>query len=116
MAPEPTEAKEPNNYRHTLTSSRATVVSCAQNVSDGSGSPLDAIAGPLASGGWECTEADNWIADLRGNCAGIRAAFDEAVIAIDGVIKAEPDEVPEKDWRGLAWNRTWSQRRRLGGL
>ena len=114
MAPEDTEDKtEPNNFRGTLVTAKTTVANCGQNVHSGYGSPLDKIANPLASGGWVCKEADEWIAEMRGQCAGITEAFDEAVSTIQARIGSEPDEVPENDYRGYRWAKHWSMQRNM---
>lgn len=111
MAPEDTEdTTEPNMFRNTLSTAKTTVVSCGETVYAGYGSPLDAIANPLAQGGWVCTEADEWIAELKDQCQGIPEAFDDAVSTITTRIAHEPDRVPENDWRGLTWPRQWRMR------
>lgn len=111
MTPEDTEDKtEPNMYRGTLTSAKTTVTTCGNNVYSGYGSPLDAIANPLANGGWVCTEADTWISELKDQCTGIPEAFDDAATAIATRINSEPDRVPENDWRGYSWPKQWSMR------
>ncbi|GAA3546299.1 hypothetical protein AFL01nite_24800 [Aeromicrobium flavum] len=108
MTPEDTEDKrEPNLFLTTLESAKTTVTSCGTNVYDGYGSPLDAIANPLANGGWVCTEADTWIAEMKEQCAGITEAFDTAVSTISNRIGNEPEKVPENDWRGNNWPRQW---------
>lgn len=112
MAPEDTEEKtEPNLFRNTLESAKTTVSTCGDDVHSGYGSPLDAIANPLANGGWVCTEADTWIAELKDQCAGITDAFDDAIATINARINSEPDEVPEGDYRGNAWPRNWRMQR-----
>lgn len=108
MTPEDTEdTTEPNLFRTTLQSAKSTVTTCGNNVHSGYGSPLDAIANPLANGGWVCTEADSWIAELKDQCTGIPEAFDDAVSTIQARIGSEPDKVPENDWRGNNWPRQW---------
>ncbi|MCD9154982.1 hypothetical protein [Aeromicrobium duanguangcaii] len=111
MTPEETEDKtEPNLFRSTLQSAKTTVATCGDNVHSGYGSPLDAIANPLANGGWVCKEADTWITELKDQCAGINEAFDDAVSTISARIGTEPDKVPENDWRGTNWPRQWRMR------
>lgn len=109
MTPEDTEpVTEPNLYRETLQTAKVTVVGCGDKVHSGYGSPLDAIANPLATGGWVCREADEWIAELRGQCSGIPEAFDDAATTIQSRINSEPRRVPENDWRGYSWPRQWA--------
>ncbi len=100
---------EPNLFRSTLTTAKTTVTTCGDTVYSGYGSPLDAIANPLANGGWVCSEADTWIAELKDQCAGIPEAFDDAATTIQSRINSEPDRVPENDWRGNNWPRSWAQ-------
>jgi len=116
MAPEDTEEKnEPNLYLGTLRQSKTTVTTCGQNVHSGAGSPLDKIANPLANGGWVCKEADEWIAEMKDQCAGINEAFEDAVATIQGRINIEDNEpeVPENDWRGYSWPKQWSMQRNM---
>lgn len=110
MAPGDEEKTEPNNFRHTLVSSKTLVANCGDTVYSGYGSPLDSIATPLGDGGWSCSEADEWITEMTGQCAGITEAFDDAVTTIQQRISSEPDRVPEGDYRGNSWNRSWAQR------
>lgn len=112
MTPEDTEDKtEPNLFRSTLETAKTTVVNCGDNVHSGYGSPLDKIANPLANGGWVCKEADDWITEMKDQCAGITEAFDEAASTIQTRINAEPDRVPENDYRGNNWPRQWRMQR-----
>jgi hypothetical protein len=112
MTPEDTEDKtEPNLFRGTLESAKTTVANCGTTVHSGFGSPLDAIASPLANGGWVCTEADTWVAEMKEQCAGITEAFDDALSTIQTRIGTEPDKVPENDYRGNAWPRQWRMQR-----
>ncbi len=109
---EPVETvTERNEYRDTLVQSRSTVQGCGDAVHGGPGSPLDRIASPLASGGWVCSEADAWTAEMADRCAGITEAFDDAAQQIGQQISSEPTRVPEDDWRGKQWPRTWVHRR-----
>jgi len=111
MTPEDTsDTTEPNLFRNTLTSAKTTVTNCGERVYSGYGSPLDAIADPIATGGWVCDQADEWVAELREQCQGIPEAFDDAVTTIRSRINAEPDRVPENDWRGNNWPRHWAMR------
>ncbi len=113
MTPEGDETvMEPNLYLSTLRSAKTTVIDCGEKVYSGYGSPLDAITTPLATGGWVCKEADEWIADLKGQCSGIMEAFDDAVATIQTAISDQEDEpeVPEGDWRGHRWPRQWAHR------
>lgn len=100
---------EDNYYRNTLVTAKTRVNTCGDNVHSGYGSPLDAIANPLSTGGWVCTEADNWIAEMKDQCSGILEAFDDAATTLQTRINSEPDRVPEGDWRGVAWPRQWAQ-------
>ena len=105
---------EPNNFRTTLVGCRDTLLpDCRDTVHEGQGSPLDVIASPIADGGWECTEADTWVAELRERCKDLLSPFDDAISEVRTRISSEPDEVPEGDWRGLSWNRTWANQRRM---
>lgn len=114
MTPEDTEdTTEPNNFRTTLVTAKTSVSTCGDNVHTGYGSPLDKIANPLAGGGWVCDEADEWITEMRSQCAGIPEAFDEAVSTIQSRINSEPDRVPENDYRGVAWPRQWSMQQNM---
>ena len=114
MAPEDTEDKtEPNYFRNTLVSAKSTVVTCGDNVHSGYGSPLDAIANPLANGGWVCTEANEWIAEMKDQCSGIVEAFDDAATTIQSRVNSEPDRVPENDYRGLSWPKQWSMQQNM---
>lgn len=108
------EKKERNQFRDTLIDSKGTVRTCGDTVYGGLGSPLDAIANPVADGGWVCTEASTWVTEMTGQCAGIVEAFDDAVSTIQQRIGVENGElkVPENDWRGDSWPRQWVVRRR----
>jgi hypothetical protein len=114
VAPQDDAPDEPvtehNFFRDTLQSARSTVRTCGENVYAGHGSPLDAIAEPLSGGGWVCTEADDFVAEMTGQCAGITAAFDDAVADISARLGTEEARVPEHDWRGVSWNRSWAHR------
>lgn len=105
------EKMEHNYYRDTLVSSKSTVRTCGENVYSGLGSPLEAIANPIADGGWVCTEAETWTTEMTGQCSGIVEAFEDAVSHVQSRIGDEPGEVPENTWRGLAWPRSWAYRR-----
>lgn len=108
------DEKEHNYYKDTLASCRDTTIPNAKDaVYDGDGSPLDAISNPISSGGWECTEADNWLTDLGERCKDLLGPFDDAVTEVSGKYSSEPDEVPKDDYRGSNWPRTWSQQRRM---
>jgi hypothetical protein len=106
--------KEPNYFRSTLVGCRDSLIpGCRDAVHEGAGSPLDAIAGPISDGGWECAEADSWVAELRERCADLLTPFDEAISTVGARISGEPDQVPENDWRGYSWSRTWAHQRRM---
>lgn len=105
------DVTERNEFRDTLIGSKGVVEGCGDAVHSGLGSPLDAIATPIASGGWVCTEADAWTDEMTDQCAGIPEAFDDAAQAITQRISSEPHRVPENDWRGKIWPRNWSYRR-----
>ncbi len=108
------EPKETNLYLTTLERCRDTLIpDCRDTVHEGSGSPADAIANPLGDGGWECTEATAWVAELTQHCTGILDAFDDAIDAVRKKAGSEPEKVPAHDWRGNNWPRTWSMEQRM---
>ncbi len=107
-----TEAKEPNMYLKTLNGSKQLINDCSMTVHEGFGSPGGDVAGNIQGGGWECAKADAWVKELTEHCKGIMGAFTDASLAVVVAANKEPDEVPEHDPRGLAWNRSWSIRRR----
>lgn len=115
MAPEDetAEVTEPNEFRSTLAASIATVRDGADAVHAGHGSRLDAITTPIASGGWVCPEADSWTTEMQDRCSGITEAFDDALLLIQQRMSEEPHRVPEDDWRGLGWSRTWARQHHL---
>lgn len=110
MTREDEPVTEHNEYRETLMQSLSTVRGCADAVHRGPGSPLASIATPLADGGWICDEADAWTAEMTEQCAGIREAFDDAAQLLRQSTSGEPPRVPEHDWRGTRWPRTWVHR------
>lgn len=115
MAPEDEseDVTEHNEFRDTLILSRSTVQGCGDAVYGGYGSPLDDIATPIASGGWVCSEADEWTSEMADQCAGITEAFDDAVLHVQQRIGSEPPQVPENDWRGKNWPRSWVHRHNI---
>jgi hypothetical protein len=108
------EPKETNLYLTTLERCRDTLIpDCRDTVHEGSGSPADAIANPLGEGGWECSEATAWVAELTQHCTGILDAFDDAIDVVRKAAGAEPEKVPANDWRGNNWPRNWSMEQRM---
>jgi len=106
--------KEPNLFKGTLETCRDTTIPNARDaVYDGHGSPLDAITGPIADGGWVCTNADEWLGELGERCSDLLGPFDDAVTEVSTRISSEPDKVDENDWRGYAWSRAWSMEQRM---
>lgn len=101
---------ERNEYRDTLVQGRSTVQGCGDSVHSGPGSALEGIASPIATGGWACSEADAWTAEMTDQCAGLDEAFDDAALLLQQRIGGEPARVPEHDWRGKQWPRTWVHR------
>lgn len=112
MAPddESADVTEHNFYRDTLTGSKTTVRDCSDAVHSGAGSPLDAVAQLIATGGWVCSEATSWTAEMADQCSGIPEAFDDAVLLIQQKISGEDLRVPEHDWRGKNWPPSWVHR------
>ena len=105
---------EPNYFKSTLVGCRDTTIpNCRDHVHEGHGSPLDAVATPIGDGGWECTEADTWLSEFRNRCSDLLGPFDDAISEVSARIGTEPDTVPEGDWRGLSWSRSWAQQRRM---
>lgn len=49
--------------------------------------------------GWVCTEADIWTSELAERCQNVRQRFQDAWDDVNAAYAAQPDEVPEDDWR-----------------
>lgn len=95
---------ERNYYQVHLRQAASTVATQRDNVSS---SPLNP-ATPItrhASIGWECSEADDWLDEVRDRCGAIPNAFNDARDLLNETANAQPDEVPENHHHGLAWNR-----------
>jgi len=115
MGDEPagTEEKEPNNYKATLEDCRDSLIPNAIDmVYSGTGDPGKPIADAISGGGWECTAADEWVSDLLQHTNKVMPAFEDALTDVNKEIAGEPDKVPENDYRGDSWSRTWMLQRR----
>ncbi len=106
-------AEETNFYKITLKNCRDTLIPRAMDVVyDGTGDPGKPIADAINAGGWECTQADTWVAEMLQHTGKVMPAFQEAQSTVGTAARAEPDTVPKDDPHGLAWNRTWHIRQR----
>ncbi len=103
--------QENNYFRDTLVTAKGTITESWHTVQPASGTPADAIATPIADGGWVCSEADAWVTELTDKCSGIVSAFFHAHLEVSQRIGQEPEKVEENDPHGNAWQRTWSIRR-----
>lgn len=106
--------EEPNLFLGTLKSCRDTLIPSAKDaVYGGQGDPGSPIASAIQGGGWECTQADNWVAELTAHTKGVMGAFDAAQADVSAAITSErnahggKDTVPEHHPHGLAWSRSW---------
>lgn len=105
---------ELNLYKRLLESCRDTLIpDCRDTVHEGTGSPADAIAGPIGDGGWVCSEADTWVTELTTHCTGITGAFDDAIDVVRSEAAGEPDYVEADNWRGNKWSQTWAWRQQF---
>ncbi len=108
MTPEDTDdPTEPNFYRQTVASAKTTAVGARDAIADTPGPIGNPIANPLAQGGWVCTAADDWIAELHSHLSGVNPAFSDAVTTLQSAYDAESERVPAGDPHGLAWNSFW---------
>jgi hypothetical protein len=108
------EPKEYNLYKSTLENCRDTLLpDCRDTVHTGSGTPADAIANPIAAGGWQCAEADTWTTELTTHCSGILDAFNDAIDVVRKETGRQPEHVPARDWRGNSWPKQWQMERRM---
>jgi hypothetical protein len=104
-------AEEHNHYKSTLLHCKNSTIPTARDaVYHGTGNPADSLLSDLSSGGWACTSATEFANTLRGKTSGIVGAFDDAIATVNTACTAEPDQVPEGDWRGLSWPKQWSMR------
>ena len=114
------EEKETNFYLITVKDCHDSLVPDAIDaVYDGVGDPGKPIADAISGGGWQCTEADKWVAELLQHTSTVMPAFVGALTDVRNEISHEegsfPEgnhEVPKGHPHGLAWNRTWSMMRR----
>lgn len=118
MTDEEAKPQEPNLYRNTLERCHDTLIpDCRDTVHEGTGSPAQPIAGPIGEGGWECSEATAWLAELTEHCTGILDAFDDARDVVRRELGSQdgglPQQVDANDWRGFNWPRTWSMQQRM---
>jgi hypothetical protein len=104
-------ADEYNSYKSTLANCKnSTIPNARDAVYHGTGNPADSLLGDLSSGGWDCASATEFANTLRGKTSGIVGAFDDAISKVTTEWSAEPDRVPEGDWRGNGWSKQWSMR------
>lgn len=114
MTAEEEKPDEPNLYKDTLERCRDTLIpDCRDTVHEGTGSPAQAIAGPIGDGGWECREATEWLTELTEHCNGILDAFNDAIDTVRNEAGSQPERVDANDWRGYKWPRSWSMEQRM---
>jgi hypothetical protein len=104
-------AEEHNHYKSTLAGCKNAIIPNARDaVYHGSGNPADSLLGDLSSGGWACQSATDFANTVRGKTSSILGAFDDAIATVSTAYGAEPDQVPENDWRGNSWPKQWRMR------
>jgi hypothetical protein len=113
--------EETNFFLITLQQCRDTLIPNARDaVYDGRGDPGSSIASAISGGGWECTQATEWVNELLQHTRPVMPAFDDAIGDVSAAISAEraahggKDTVPKGDPHGLAWNRTWHNIQQMG--
>jgi hypothetical protein len=110
--------EETNFYLLTLQGCRDTLIPNAIDaVYAGVGDPGKPIADAINGGGWECSQADTWVAELLSHTGKVMPAFEDAKSEVGTAMSSErsahggKDTVPKDHPHGNAWNRTWHIRR-----
>ena len=113
MGDEETEGPRENNfYLDHLEEWRDTVLpNCREALAENGAAPEQTVATKVAAG-WVCTEADDWIEELREVCSGITGAFDDAIATVGSAMSGQDGTVPADHEHGLAYQR--AQQRRQG--
>lgn len=95
--------EETNFYKHALADAKL-AISAEVEAFSGVGGPGGAITDHVATnGGWECAEANTWVHDVRTRCASLVTAFQSALDDVEAEWSAQPEKVPEGNWRGLSY-------------
>lgn len=103
-----------NHYLKHLNEWRNTVLpNCRDALAENGAAPEQQVATQVAAG-WDCTAADDWIAELREICSGITGAFDDAVAAVSSETVGQDAQVESDDWRGLPYQRAQTRIRNWG--
>lgn len=91
--------KRPNKYKAALASAKSTIDDERTTLAGDNGIGHSIKTKIATHEGWVCDEADTWVTEFTGKCTPVATDFDNAWSEVHAAWQAEPDEVPEDDWR-----------------